>query len=191
MRTLSYLGRRLDTACLTLAQHPGFLDVLAAHLVDKRVSHCAQSWALLFQISADGEAQKVVLENGKIQEMFRNLPSTTHRYGLIRLLEYGLWVLTQGTSPNRKAFCAILQPECPRLAYLYLYATTNVTHFNDQVMVIALEKFCGRFKRSKRSTIWEKDGTDEFAAGFKKQLDAVLASLGLGGESGKLRRSSA
>jgi hypothetical protein len=189
MRTLSYLGRRFDTACLTLAQHPGFLDVLAAHLVDKRVSHCAQSWALLFQISADGEAQKVVLENGKIQEMFRNLPSSTHRYGLIRLLEYGLWVLTQGTSPNRKAFCAILQPECPRLAYLY--ATRNVTHFNDQVMVIALEKFCGRFKRSKWSTIWEKDGTEEFAAGFKKQLDAVLASLGLGGESGKLRRSSA
>jgi hypothetical protein len=189
MITLSYLGLALETSCVTIASYPKFLDVLAAHLLDKRVSNCARSWGLLFQISSENDAQKIVLENGKIQEIFRNLPSSTHRYGLIRLLDYGFWVLSHATPPNRKSFCAILQPECPRLAYLY--AMRNVTHRNDQVMVLALEKFCGRFKRSKWSTIWEKDGTEDFAAGFKKQLDAVLASLGLdadaAGKSGKSR----
>jgi hypothetical protein len=52
-------------------------------------------------------------------------------------------------------------------------------------MVIALEKFCGKLKRSKWSQIWEKDGTEDLAAAFKQKLEAELASMGLEGQRWK------
>jgi hypothetical protein len=183
LMSLSHLSLGRNESCFAITQQPGFLEVLAAHLLDKHVSNCERSWDLLYQIMKWEDVQVIVLKNNKIKETLRNLPSSTHRYGLIRLLEFGLWILTDGHVPTKKLFCDVLTPEVGRLAYLY--AGRNVIHRNDQVMVIALEKFCGKLKRSKWSQIWEKDGTEEFAAAFKKQLEAALASMGLEGQRWK------
>jgi hypothetical protein len=172
-----------------MTQQPRFLEVLAAHLLDKHVSNCERAWELLFQLSRWASVQPIVLGNNKVQETFRNLPSSTHRYGLIRLLEYGVWLLSEAPAATRKLFCGILLPEIGRLAYLY--SARNVLLRNDQVMVIALEKFCGKFRRSKWATIWEKDGTEDFAAAFKKHHEAALAQLGIEDSSSKRTRSSA